>query len=80
MDETGLGLFIAHQVVEQHGGVIEVESILGEGSNFRITIPRSLPDRVKADQHIFDNGENFNNSNLKINNDISDKQDNIPST
>ncbi len=33
---AGLGLSIARQVVEQHGGEIEVRSELGKGSEFRI--------------------------------------------
>jgi signal transduction histidine kinase len=33
---AGLGLSIARQVVEQHGGWIDVQSVLGEGSTFTI--------------------------------------------
>ncbi|WP_018125814.1 hybrid sensor histidine kinase/response regulator [Desulfovibrio oxyclinae] len=36
---TGLGLFIANDVIEQHGGKIEVESELGEGTCFTILLP-----------------------------------------
>jgi PAS domain S-box-containing protein len=39
---TGLGLFITRQVVRQHGGSIEVSSVLGQGSCIRIHWPRSL--------------------------------------
>jgi len=44
---TGLGLFIANQIVEQHGGTIEVESNPGEGSNFKINIPRIISEESK---------------------------------
>ena len=38
---TGLGLFIANKIIEQHGGEIQVESKPNRGSSFRITIPQS---------------------------------------
>ncbi len=36
---TGLGLSIARHLIEQHGGHIWVESVLGEGSTFLFTLP-----------------------------------------
>jgi two-component system sensor histidine kinase BaeS len=37
----GLGLAITKQFVEAHGGSIEVDSVLGEGTTFTVRIPRA---------------------------------------
>ena len=36
---TGLGLSISAHIVTQHGGQIDVESVAGQGSTFRIALP-----------------------------------------
>jgi nitrogen-specific signal transduction histidine kinase len=43
---TGLGLFIAGVVIEQHGGEIQVNSKLQQGTIFRIKIPKLQSESV----------------------------------
>ncbi len=48
---TGLGLFIVHSLVEAMHGSIEVESILGKGSQFSVTLsfsPAQMPSQVEV--------------------------------
>jgi signal transduction histidine kinase len=39
-ESTGLGLSFVRQVVEQHGGTVELDSEEGRGSKFSFTLPR----------------------------------------
>lgn len=39
---TGLGLSVSDNIIRQHGGVIEVKSELGKGSNFTVKLPLSV--------------------------------------
>lgn len=37
---TGLGLSLAHSIVQRHGGQLEARSKIGQGTVFRVTLPR----------------------------------------
>ncbi len=41
---TGLGLSISMNIVQSHGGTIQVKSTSGRGSTFRIILPACLPE------------------------------------
>jgi signal transduction histidine kinase len=40
---TGLGLSLAHRIVEDHHGRIEVSSVVGKGSKFTVLLPFQMP-------------------------------------
>lgn len=48
---TGLGLYWAKNVVDLHGGIIKVTSELGEGSTFRVFLPKHSKTTKKGTVH-----------------------------
>jgi two-component system, NtrC family, sensor kinase len=40
---TGLGLSLSYGIVQKHHGRIEVDSVLGQGTTFRVTLPQKRP-------------------------------------
>ncbi|MFO7687934.1 MAG: response regulator [Desulfobacterales bacterium] len=44
---TGLGLYIANRIVQQHGGSIHLDSNPGQGSLFKVMLPKKLPESVR---------------------------------
>jgi signal transduction histidine kinase/HAMP domain-containing protein len=45
---TGLGLAISKRIVEMHGGTIDVKSVLGSGSTFRLKIPVRVTEDMRV--------------------------------
>lgn len=45
---SGLGLSIVHGIVDRHGGTIHVESKIGEGTTFTVTLPLEREQDAKA--------------------------------
>jgi signal transduction histidine kinase/CheY-like chemotaxis protein len=45
---TGLGLAVAHGIVTQHGGQIDIQSELGKGSTFTVFLPRARASQTSS--------------------------------
>jgi signal transduction histidine kinase len=41
----GLGLYLCREIVSRHGGQIVLDSMLGEGTTFRVTLPLNMQRR-----------------------------------
>lgn len=45
---TGMGLAMAHSIVQRHMGTITVQSTMGKGSTFVISLPVKMPDTASS--------------------------------
>jgi two-component system, NtrC family, sensor kinase len=48
---TGLGLSVSYGIIQQHGGTLEVETEIGKGTTFTVTLP-AAPDRVAGGEPV----------------------------
>jgi signal transduction histidine kinase len=56
-DGTGLGLAVSKKIIDDHGGHIEVKSIVGKGTTFRILLPAqssTLPSNAGASSGVME--------------------------
>jgi PAS domain S-box-containing protein len=49
---TGLGLSLAYGIIQKHHGNIEVQSEVGKGTTFKVTLPLKQPDGVVSPSHV----------------------------
>ncbi len=57
---SGLGLSISHQIVQEHGGYVTVESKVGVGTSFFVNIPIGKSVRPPLNDQPYANEESFN--------------------
>ena len=45
---TGLGLAVVRKVIERHSGRVDVESVVGQGTTFKLFLPVAQAQKVQA--------------------------------
>ena len=56
---SGLGLAVSHQIVQEHGGFVTVNSTVGKGTSFFVHVPVGKPIRAAANGRAQVNEANF---------------------
>ena len=67
---AGIGLSIAQNIVHAHGGAVEIESVLGQGSTFKVILPHSVL-QWEVDEHVADS---LNNLHVMIIEEIEERR------
>lgn len=49
---TGLGLSVVHSIIREHGGRVQIESVKGQGTTVRITLPTNGGNEHGATSHL----------------------------
>ncbi|MCO4753836.1 MAG: response regulator, partial [Bacteriovoracaceae bacterium] len=62
---TGIGLSIAHNIIEEHGGSLTCESVEGEGATFSIELPISYKEVEKPKDESTPHRTNRNSLNIR---------------
>ena len=57
---SGLGLAVSHQIVQEHGGFVTVESTVGKGTAFFVHVPVGRPSRPATNRRARLNEANLN--------------------
>jgi signal transduction histidine kinase len=56
---SGLGLAVSHQIVQEHGGFVTVDSTVGKGTSFFVHVPIGKPMRPTTNGHAHVNETNL---------------------
>ncbi|HLX12596.1 MAG TPA: ATP-binding protein, partial [Bacteroidota bacterium] len=59
---TGLGLAVVYGIIEQHGGYIDVESVIDKGTTFHVLLPIRNADQASARIAVITEGESLRGS------------------